>query len=348
MAVSVSDIGEFGLIQRLEQALGQTSTPDEILISIGDDAAAWLPASGTITVATTDALVEGVHFDLATTSWVDLGWKALAENVSDIAAMGCLPRYGLLALGLPPTHLASDAEALYRGVAECARAFHCQVIGGDIVRSPCVILQVTLIGESLPMSMDQGRRPLLERSRARPGDVLAVSGPLGGSAAGLRLLMQGGSVSDAADDAEHVLVRAHQRPQPRVDVGLALVESGIRCAIDVSDGLVADVGHICERSGVDVEIDAQRVPILPEAQARFGDAALDLALSGGEDYELACAGDAVSIARASALLVAQAGRPLVPIGVVTRQVGASPAVRVRGNDGVLRRVDVRGYEHFHG
>jgi thiamine-monophosphate kinase len=356
--VRVSDIGEFALIDRLERVLGGALPLDRVILGIGDDAAAWHPTPGTITVATADALVEGVHFDLNTTSWVDLGWKALAENISDIAAMGCRPRYGLLAIGLLPGALASDAEALYEGVAQCAEAYECRVVGGDVVRASCVLLQVTLIGESLPIETDREQRPLLERSRARPGDVLAVTGPLGGSAGGLRLLTSGRTAgqgqpsalshqpSGAGTSEEAILVRAHRRPQPRVQAGLVMIEAGIRCAIDVSDGLIADVGHICERSRVDAEIDASRVPIFPEALLCFGDESLDLALSGGEDYELVCAAPEATIARASERLVAQGSPPLVPFGRVVEQGGAAPSVRVRGRGGDIRPIEVGGYQHF--
>lgn len=354
----ISDIGEFALIDRLERVLGGAVPVDRVILGIGDDAAAWYPTPETITVATSDALIEGVHFDLNTTSWADLGWKALAENVSDIAAMGCQPRYGLVALGLPPGALASDAEALYEGVAQCAEAYGCHVVGGDVVRAPCVVLQVTLIGESLPIATAPDRRPLLERSRARAGDMLAVTGPLGGSAGGLRLLQrqrQAGRSQPSALSPQHsdlgmsekaILVRAHLRPQPRVQAGLVMIEAGMRCAIDVSDGLIADVGHICERSGVDAEIDTARVPIFPEALACFGAESLDLALSGGEDYELVCAGAEASIARASERLVARGNPPLVPFGRVVEQVGPAPAVRVRDEQGDIRSIEVGGYQHF--
>ena len=319
----VSSLGEFALIERLTLVLGSVTSGDQPLLGIGDDAAAWQPTPGTVTVATSDALVEGVHFDLAATSWFDLGWKALAENVSDIAAMGCRPRYGLIALCLPPSVEAADVEDLYRGVAACCEAYACRVVGGDVVRAPCVVLLVTLLGESLPAD-SSGRPRLLKRSQAQPGDVLAVSGPLGASAGGLRLLLQGTGRSDLTQ-ADEALIRAHRRPEPRVEAGLAMIEAGLRCAIDVSDGLVADVGHICEQSGVDAEIDSNRVSISAETVARFGDAAVDLALSGGEDYELVCAGSGDAVESASARLAEVGRRRLVCIGrVVERERCSDP------------------------
>lgn len=340
----VSSLGEFALIDRLAGVLGGPTAPS-LLIGIGDDGAVWAPTPDTLTVATTDALVEGVHFDLATTGWKDLGWKALAESVSDIAAMGCRPRYGLVALGMPSEHAVADLEVLYAGLGECALAFGCSVVGGDVVRAPCVMMQVTLVGESLPVQMDAGQRPVLERSAARVGDAVAVTGPLGGAAAGLRLLTEG--VPAGTDPASiDALLRAHRRPAPRVAAGLTLVEAGIRCAIDVSDGLVADLGHICERSAVDAEIDVSRVPVHPGAAACFGEAALGMALAGGEDYELVCAGPPATLAVASDLLVRRGEAALVIIGSIVRQAGAEPDVRVPTSGGPGISLDRGGYRHF--
>jgi thiamine-monophosphate kinase len=362
--MSLSRLGEFRLIDRLAGVLGQP-TPPELLIGIGDDAAVWRPTPGAVTVATADALVQGVHFDLATTSWADLGWKALAENVSDVAAMGCAPRYALVALALPGDIDPTDVEALYRGMAECADAYRCAVVGGDVVSAPTLIISVTLIGESMPGEGETiDLPPVLTRSAARPGDVLAVTGPLGASAAGLRLLEStplpnappqggtspspltgegegGGEPSDAS-----VLIRAHLRPTPRVTTGQALVQAGIRCAIDVSDGLVADVEHLCERSGVAATIDAARVPVHPAVQAQFPDDALNLALTGGEDYELVCAGSRENVERARELLQAMNESDLTTIGEVLSLDGAGAAVRVRGAAGETLPLARHGYQHF--
>src|SRR5438309_1643085 len=140
--MAISHLGEFELIARVTALLDQNGGPS-LLVGVGDDAAAWVPTPDTITVATTDALVEGVHFDLATTGWVDLGWKAMAENVSDVAAMGCQPRYALIALGLPPDPAVADVEDLYRGIAACAANYGFAVVGGDVVRAPRVVIHVT-------------------------------------------------------------------------------------------------------------------------------------------------------------------------------------------------------------
>lgn len=339
--MKVSTLGEFELIDRLCAILGN-ERDDQLVVGIGDDAAAWKPSPGRLLTATTDALVEGVHFSLDTTRWEDLGWKALAENVSDIAAMGCRPRYALIALALPGETALADVEALYDGLRECGEAFDCLVVGGDTVHAPLLVVHVTVIGESLPVAGDG--TPLLTRSAARPGDLLAVTGPLGASAAGLRLLSE--NVEFELADAP--LLAAHRRPVPRVVAGLTLVEAGVRCGIDVSDGLLADVGHLCERSGYDAEIDAIRVPVHEAALARYGEAALDMALSGGEDYELVCAGSRDALAQASARLVDLGEPPLTLIGSIVERRGERPEVWLIGPNGVADHVVGGGYQHFGG
>jgi thiamine-monophosphate kinase len=349
-----TDFGEFELIDRVAAVLGRPRDA-QLLVGIGDDAAAWSPSPGSITVATTDALVDGVHFDLRTTTWRDLGWKAMAENVSDVAAMGCRPRYALIALALPTGIAAQCITELYQGVADCARTYAFAVVGGDVVRSPSLVLHVTLLGESEPMASAQTERPLLVRSAARAGDVIAVTGPLGASAAGLRLLL-GDSVLPAGEsarpeatrltEAAAVLKAVHRRPVPRVAAGLALVAAGVRCALDVSDGLVADVGHICEQSGVDAELALEHIPVSTYAETLFGDAARDLALTGGEDYELVCTGPEDVLARASEVLVERGEPPLIMIGRVTPRSGARPEVRLMGPDGGASVLERGGYEHF--
>lgn len=339
--MKLATVGEFGLIERLARLVG-TPADSSLVLGIGDDAAAWRPAADAIAVATADSLVEGVHFDLATTGWADLGWKALAENLSDIAAMGCRPRYALVGLGLPVDSAVEDVEALYAGLLECGGAFGCAIVGGDTVRAPLVTIWVSAFGESL--QMEGSACPLLMRSEARSGDQIAVTGPLGASAAGLRLLKAGAP----HDSAQEALIRAHTRPLPRVEAGLALVQAGVRCAIDVSDGLVADLGHICERSGVMAEVEAEKVPVHAAAEAAFGEEARAMALSGGEDYELVCTGPAELLARASHLLEEQGEPALVIIGSVEKPLGHGPAVRVRGKDGRWIDPSRPGYQHFQG
>ena len=339
----VSEVGEFGLIERLAQTLG-AAKGDRLVLGIGDDAAAWRPSPRCLTVATTDTLVEGIHFNDRTMGWEDLGWKALAENISDVAAMGCQPRYALVALALPPQQSVEEIESLYVGMKACASWYGCAVIGGDVVRSNQVTIQVTLIGESLAAD-GEADRPLLERSTAKIGDVIAVSGPLGGSAGGLRVLLGWADASIDAAAAER-LRAAHRRPLPRAEVGLALVEEGVRCAMDISDGLLADLAHICELSGVDAEIDVASVPLFPGLEKIIGPEATNLALTGGEDYELVCTAPRATIDRVNAALEQRKVDGLTVIGSVVKMAGQEPAVRALTPEGRVLELADSGWDHF--
>jgi thiamine-monophosphate kinase len=280
--LTVAELGEFGLIDRLARILDRSGRdplqPEaDGAIGIGDDAALWEPRPGFREVLTTDALIEGVHFRHSTTSWIDLGWKALAENVSDIAAMGARPTRAFVTLGLRPDTRVSDLEDLYRGMAELAAAYRFGIAGGDTVSSPVTMLSITVIGEL------EGEG--LRRAAGRPGDLLVVTGPLGGSAGGLALLEQGLESSDDPD--ARALIELHRRPYPRVQEGWILAQKGVRCGMDLSDGLLGDAGKLAYASGLSAVIDLHLLPTPPALVRRFGeDAARMMALAGGEDYEL--------------------------------------------------------------
>lgn len=276
--VKVSDTGEFGLIKRLSERLGVPAS-SELIVGIGDDAAVWRAGERAI-IATTDTMVEGIHWLPDATPWCDLGWKALAANVSDIAAMGGKPTFALVTLALPPGTDVGWIDELYDGLGACAEAYGLTIAGGDVVRALQVSITVALMGEAV---MDSGQPLLLRRDAAQAGDAIAVTGTVGDAAGGLRRLEDG----TPSDDP---LVRAHLRPEPRVDAGLAAVGAGLRCGIDVSDGLLQDVGHICEMSGVSAVIRADDVPISDDLRTAYPEEALKLACTGGEDYELVVVG----------------------------------------------------------
>lgn len=276
--MKISELGEFGLIERIRAAL--PTTPETLVAGIGDDAAAWRAPAGALALATTDTMVAGVHFLPVRVSWVDVGWKALAVNVSDIAAMGGTPSFALITLCLPPDTLVEDIDALYRGIAECADAYGVTVAGGDIVSAPVFAITIALYGAS---ALDASGAPvLMRRDAARAGDAIAVTGPLGGSAGGLRALIHG----DAGDHAEALIAR-HTRPAPRVDVAQAAIAAGVRCAIDISDGLMQDIGHICRASGAGADVQAGAIPLDASLLAAYPADATLIAATGGEDYELA-------------------------------------------------------------
>ena len=272
--MKVSELGEFGLIKLLADTLGQGGAKHELLLGIGDDAAAWKNPKG-ITLATTDTMVQGVHFT-AKCTWEEVGWKSMAINLSDIAAMGGIPKYALVALSLPADMQRDDVVGLYQGIGKAVKEFDVAVVGGNISRAPAVTITITLIGEAF-----RGR--MLTRSGAMPWDVIFVTGYLGSSAAGQRMLSE-----DLKLDSETAafLRAAHVRPQPRVAQGQRLATLGVRAAIDISDGLLSDIAHICEESQVGARISIDKIPIHPMVAGAFGEEALDFALAGGEDYEL--------------------------------------------------------------
>ena len=326
----VQDVSEFELIEALSRALpSPTAGPTSGLrIGIGDDAAAWDSPAGT-TVLTTDTMVEGVHFDLGWMDWPDLGWKSLAVNLSDIAAMGCAPTYAVVALGLRGDLPVDGVTAIYEGMAEASRRFECAVVGGDVVRSPVLFVTVAMQG-----SPDRSER-ILMRTGSEPGEVVAVTGTLGSSAAGLKLLQNGA----LKDDRYGRLIDAHLRPQPRVAVGRTLSETRVSAAMDISDGLVADLTKLCDASSVGAEIDASSVPVDPALKSAFPDDWLELALGGGEDYELLFTARPEAVERIATEVD-------VPVTVVGRTVAAAEGVKIFDASGAPLSVDLTGWDHF--
>src|SRR6266542_586282 len=230
--------GEFEIIALFTRALPLAGR--EVVVGPGDDAAVLRPAPGEDLVATVDAVVAGVHFD-GRASPADVGWKALAVNLSDLAAMGARPVAALVALGLPRGTRAATVRGLARGLGACARAHRTPVVGGNVTCADALSVTVTVLG-----AVAEGRAVL--REGARPGDLVAVTGTLGDAARGLR------------SGAEAALARRQRRPTPRVAAGLALA-SLVRAGIDVSDGLVQDLGHLCRASRVGARIGVSELPL---------------------------------------------------------------------------------------
>jgi len=331
--MKVSELGEFGLIKLLSELVPGDSGDHGVLAGIGDDAAAWEGDDHAV-LATTDALVEGVHFP-AGSPWRDIGWKAVAVNLSDIAAMGGTPRYALVALALPGGTEVDDVVQLYRGIAELAGRFNVAVVGGNVTRAPVATITLTVIGRG----QDDG---LLTRSRAEVGDLVAVTGYLGSAAAGLRMLT--GGLRLAAQTADF-LNRAYLQPQPRVAQGHLMVRCGVRTAIDISDGLLADVGHVCRASGVGVIVEVDRVPIHPLMRAAFPQECLDLALTGGEDYELLFATERDNMNNVKTMLESLPDGPDCPVTVIG-EITREPGVSLQRQDGRSYRTDGQGWDHF--
>ena len=263
---------EDALLARLVAQLGARNAAVEL--GIGDDAAVL--AGGWCT--SLDLLIEDVHFRMRTTSAHDLGWKAIAVNLSDLAAMGAEPVCALVGLGLPPEIGPETLDELFAGFDACASAYGAQVVGGDMSRAPVLTLSVTVFGRS--------ERPA-RRDGARPGDVVCVTGPLGGSRAGLALLE--GLAASLPERA--VLIERHVRPVPLIAEGRILARVS-HAMMDLSDGLATDARRLASASGVAVQIDLDRVPVQAGAEriaAAVGRAPGWFAAAGGEDYELVCA-----------------------------------------------------------
>ena len=321
-------VREDELVGRLAAALARASGPPPPgEIWIGDDAAVVVPPPGTLLLAT-DAAVAGVHADLGLVGPEDLGWKALTATVSDVAAMGGRPLHALVTLCGPPD---TDLDRLNRGVAEASAEWSCPVVGGDLSVAPVPVVVVALSG-----TVEPGGPAPVTRAGAAPGDHLFVTGVLGASAAGLRVLRSARSAgaerpdpSGATATSAAPLVAAHRRPRARVAEGEAARRAGASAMIDVSDGLALDAGRLATASGVGLALD--QVPVAPGAT-------LEEALGGGEDYELV-----VATPDPGALLghfeAAGLRRPL-PIGVAT----ADPAERRLGEVAL----EPAGWQHHFG
>ncbi|MFC1962065.1 thiamine-phosphate kinase [Chloroflexota bacterium] len=334
--MKVAEIGEFGLIDLLARMIAGTRSQQSLswqnlVLGIGDDAAVWR-GDASLQLATVDSLIQDVHFSLEIMPWYDLGWKALAVNLSDIAAMGGVPKYVLVALALPGETEVEDIEEFCRGMLALADQQDVALVGGDTCRAPLVTVTTTVLGKGA----GDGQK-ILARSAAQPGDRVAVTGFLGGAAAGLEMLRQGLEITSEAAEASR---QAFLKPFPRVKEGQLLVKNGVKAAIDISDGLVADLGHLCQSSGVSARIQVDRVPLHPGVRDNFPDRALELVLSGGEDYELLFTAQDEVVQR-----VRQASKcPVTVIGEIEA-----------GKGGVVYLVDVAGepvnlakmgWEHF--
>jgi len=280
--MTVADLTERELIARVQRRLAPP--PDWLLVGIGDDAAVVEPERNRVEVFSVDAVVDGVHFDRAFTPPDAIGHRALAVNLSDLAAMGAAPRLALLSMALPSALPVADFDAIAGGFAALAAHHRLHLAGGNLARSPGpLMIDVTVVGTVK-------RRQALTRAGARPGDELYVSGSLGAAAAGLARLREVPSLKDQVPSQESQVARAFLFPQPRIRLGLMLSRNRAASAcIDLSDGLADGAHRIADASGVGIVIDADALPIDPEARVYFerhGRDAVVETLSAGDDYEL--------------------------------------------------------------
>lgn len=319
---------EFRLIDRIRERTAQGR--EDVRLGIGDDAALLAVPAGQELAVAIDTLVEGVHFPVGTAP-ADIGWKALAVNLSDLAAMGAVPAWALLALTLPRPD-AAFIDGLADGFAQLARQHRLALVGGDTTRGP-LTLSVAVHGFVPPGQA-------LTRAGAHTGDAVLVTGTLGDAAAGLHCL-QAPTQTDIRTSMRDVLIDRLNRPVPRLAAGLALRGRASAC-LDVSDGLLADLGHLCAASGLGAEIDAA---LLPRSSALLGlfdeTAARDFALAGGDDYELCFTVPAARVAEVQADL-ARLGCGATRIG----RIVAGEGVRVRDADGRWLEPGRAGWDHF--
>lgn len=322
-------MGEFELLARIRERLPPIDAP--LQLGSGDDAAISVPGGATAT--SVDALVEGVHFRREQGSLAQIGRKALATALSDLAAMGAEPGEAYVVLGVPTDLDEEGCLELLDGLAELAAATGTSLAGGDLTRAPVLTLATTVVGHA-----PEAER-FVTRGGAGPGDVLALTGEIGGSAAGLVLLEDRSRArssfppnSDNKDDRAALLARQLE-PQPRLAAGRALAATGATAMIDLSDGLGADAGHIATASGVGLRIDAGALPLaagVAEVAAAAGQDPLQLAVCGGEDYELLAAMPPDRLEQATAAVEEAAGLALTRIGEVV--AGRGVEIRLPGGE----------------
>jgi thiamine-monophosphate kinase len=314
--MKIDEINEFDLIDKLNELCKTTHQPSTS-VSIGDDCAQW-KNDGMHTIATTDTMVENVHYILPCDRY-KLGRRALAINISDIAAMGGSPQHALVSLGLVGTTDADEIIGLYRGICDIAKEYSLDVIGGNITHSANEFISVTVTG-----SADR----LLRRDAAKAGDLVCVTGRIGAAAAGRES-------SYANKPCSRDLYDAFWDPVPRVKEGLEMNRLGIHAAIDISDGLIADLKHICDASHVGADIWCGKLPIPEEVKKLFPDNYIDLAVYGGEDYELIFTGPEEIVEKLSF--------PYTVIGKITDTEG----IRIYNEKGEdLSFVKAKAWKHF--
>jgi len=335
--MTVRELGEFPLIDRIGRGIAYRT--GGVVAGIGDDTAALRVTPGNLLLATCDVLVERVHFLVETTTPELLGRKSLAVNLSDVAAMAGIPRYALISLGLPPETPVSFVDGLYAGLRAEAEEFGTDIVGGNVSGSPPeIFVDVTLLGEVEPDRV-------LYRRGARVGDRLVVTGHPGDSAGGLALLLD--PTIPCPPEVAEPLKLAHRLPTPRVAAGRAVGATGLAHAmIDLSDGLAGDLGHVAEASGVGAVLWADRIPLSPELRglARIlGRDLLELALHGGEDYELLVAVAPEGEGRVIEAVERQGGTSAAVVGEI---VPADRGLVVQYPDGRAQPLEPAGYRHF--
>ncbi len=340
--MDLSQLGEFGLISRFQSRLKHQSP--RVIQGIGDDCAVFSLNNANYQVLTTDALVETVHFNLKTHTPEQLGWKTLAVNISDIAAMGGRPQFAVISVAIPKRLSVDFLDRLYKGLDRACRKYQVALVGGDTVASPKhLFINLALLGETR-------KKRVFTRSGARPGDAIFVTGTLGDSAAGLHILKSPNRKWRGPEAHRKKLVQRHLKPEPRVATADWLAQSRhkVSAMIDISDGLTQDLGHILTAGRVGAELWEPQLPIskpLLKHSLMNGLPALDWVLGGGEDYELLFTLPTEGGNKLRIESITKTGQPVTQIGVITAKKG----IRLRsenGRDQALQRPG--GFNHFKG
>lgn len=329
MAIRLKDLGEINLIKHLQNTISYSHP--SIIVGIGDDAAIIKNSFDKYLVATTDALVEDIHFNLKTFTPYQIGWKAAASNLSDIAAMGANPKHLLISMGLPEDLTLSFWNEIYRGIKKLSSNYGVCIIGGNIVKSPKLFISITLLGEVAKDSY-------ITRRGAKIGEKLVVTGYLGNSQAGLNILEHKIHLNK---EAKKFLVNKHLLPQPKIKEGLIISKNKLAsCMIDISDGLSGELYKLKEENKVGFRIFEEKLPCSPalklfceNSNTNF----VEIALSGGEDYELlfTCEENKLKILQ-------EAGVNFFVIGEVTSE----KEIKIINKEGKAKIIEKSGYEHF--
>ncbi len=332
----IAEIGEFGLIDRVARSL--PTLGEGVVVGIGDDAAVLRISEDRYLLTTCDIQVEGVHFLKDKIAPWQLGRKAVAINLSDVASMGGKPRYLTVSLSLPKETAVAYVDGLYEGIRQECEACGVDVVGGNMAHSPHIIVDTFLVGEV------EAERLLL-RSGTGVGDRVLVTGSLGDSGAGLALLLNPEATCEEVHRQR--VLDAHLTPKARLEEGRAIALSGLATAmIDVSDGTVSDIGHICEMSHVGAQLWAANLPVSEATQAvarATGKDALELALGGGEDYELLFTAPAKQVDELAHLVQRETGTPVTVIGEI---VPATEGITLVHADGTRTSLRGGGWDHF--
>ncbi len=325
----VRHIGEFDLIRLIQKRV--LARDKQVVVNIGDDAAVVKSPADRFLIFTTDTMVERIHFDLKYCTFEEIGWKAMTANLSDVAAMGGLPRYALVTVGLPASMQAKDVLSIYKGASSIAARYNCRIIGGDTTLVPKdLFISIALLGEV-------EKKLLVTRSGAKKGDLICVTGKLGEAQAGQLYLERFGRDSLP-------LVRKHLKPEPRINQARTLVRSlRVNSMIDISDGLSSELFHLAEESGLGVLLRERDIPVSTKCLklARLlNSEPLNWALSSGEEYELLFTVDRKDRSKIERINV----RP--GISIIGEMVDKKQRLRIVRKSGALTALKRSGYVHF--